>query len=230
MLMERDIRFDYVRAIAIVCVLFIHSMALVNVGAEQGEMGARLTRSVLSIVYSGVPMFVLLSGALLLGKDEPIQTFFKKRLSRVLLPFVVWSVIVGVIIYIQNGGRSIFGYGSFFIKGLFTTGVHQIYWYIYMLIGLYLATPVLRIIASRTHVLAYVCTLSLLVKISGDYMPWFSVLSKWMCENVIWLFYYMSGYVIITLLKSNNGQTIKVFFVVSFPIIYILALLSTKNR
>ncbi len=38
-----------------------------------------IVRTILdSVIYSGVPLFVMLSGALLLGKKEPIRDFFPK--------------------------------------------------------------------------------------------------------------------------------------------------------
>jgi surface polysaccharide O-acyltransferase-like enzyme len=40
-----------------------------------------------------VPLFFLLSGYLLLQKEEPLGVFFKKRAWKVFLPFIAWSLI-----------------------------------------------------------------------------------------------------------------------------------------
>lgn len=40
-----------------------------------------------------VPIFVMVSGALLLQKSIPIGEFYKKRTLRILLPFLFWSAV-----------------------------------------------------------------------------------------------------------------------------------------
>ena len=142
--MKRDIRYDIIRVVAIFLVVCIHSMALVDSARDAGDMTAKVVSAMMNIIYCGVPLFVMLSGALLLGKSEPMKVFFKKRMARVLIPFLVCSVIVGAILYLQGGGRSPLGYLLYELKGIATTGVHGIYWYVYMIIGLYCLTPVLR--------------------------------------------------------------------------------------
>ena len=109
---NRNSNFDIVRAVAIFMVICIHSLGLVNDALPTGDEEARMTNAVMTIVYGGVPLFVMLSGALLLGKDEPIGVFFRKRMGRVLWPFLFWSVIVCAILYWQEGGRSLFGYAT----------------------------------------------------------------------------------------------------------------------
>lgn len=42
-----------------------------------------------------VALFVMISGALLLGKEESPGTFYKKRFLRVCLPLVAWTVLYG---------------------------------------------------------------------------------------------------------------------------------------
>ncbi|HCI5633973.1 TPA: acyltransferase family protein, partial [Klebsiella variicola subsp. variicola] len=39
-----------------------------------------------------VPLFVMISGYFLLNKDEPTSVFFKKRLNKILIPLIFWSV------------------------------------------------------------------------------------------------------------------------------------------
>ena len=40
-----------------------------------------------------VPLFFMVSGYLLLRKEEPYGEFFRKRALKVVLPFLIWSVI-----------------------------------------------------------------------------------------------------------------------------------------
>ena len=49
-----------------------------------------------AIGYLGVPLFVMLSGALLLNPakaDEPMGVFYKKRFWRVGLPLIFWTLV-----------------------------------------------------------------------------------------------------------------------------------------
>jgi len=49
-----------------------------------------------SLSKPSVPLFVMLTGALLLMPEkvgEPLSVFFKKRLNRIGLPFLFWGVV-----------------------------------------------------------------------------------------------------------------------------------------
>ena len=41
----------------------------------------------------GVPVFVMITGALLLNRDQEPVPFLKKRLGRIIVPFLFWSLI-----------------------------------------------------------------------------------------------------------------------------------------
>lgn len=100
-----------------------------------------------SIGRMGVPLFVMLTGALLLApsKNEELGVFFKKRFARIGLPFVFWAVAYFLWdIYIENQHVST----SFFVQGILTGPYFQ-FWYLYMLMGLYLLTPLLRLMVAQ---------------------------------------------------------------------------------
>jgi len=88
-----------------------------------------------------VPIFVFISGSLLLdpAKDEPIKTFFKKRADRILVPLVFWSMFFSIInIYVYKWSLKLVLLKVF-------NGVPSVHlWYLYMMLGLYLITPMLR--------------------------------------------------------------------------------------
>lgn len=107
----------------------------------------------------GVPLFFLISGYLLLSKQEDLQTFFRKRASRIIIPFLVWSIIYDV----QNsdafvGGVTLEGILKMFIRIL--RGPRETHlWFFYSLIGLYLLTPILRVFianARNSEILYYI--------------------------------------------------------------------------
>ena len=70
---------DYARAFAIVFIFFIHSLEPLATAAADGSWGLRVEKNLLeSLIRTGVCLFLGISGALLLGKQEPLKVFFRK--------------------------------------------------------------------------------------------------------------------------------------------------------
>ncbi len=101
----------------------------------------------------GPPIFTLVSGLLLLGvpASQPIPVFFRKRFIKVLIPFLFWAVV-------YLAWRIFFLHETLapydMVRTLFDGPVYYHLWFIQMILGLYLATPVLRVYvqnANRTN-------------------------------------------------------------------------------
>jgi len=143
---------DFIRTVAILMVIFVHSSSFPY------SIPGAITNTVIinwftsdiygAIGYLGVPLFVMLSGALLLDPskaDEPMGAFFKKRFNRIGLPLIFWTIIFFAWNFRVHG----IALSPFNIEQGLLTGSYPIMWFLYMLIGLYLATPVLRIVAKH---------------------------------------------------------------------------------
>lgn len=110
-----------------------------------------------------VPLFVMITGALLLPVRGNASTFYKKRIPRVFYPFLIWSVLYNLFPWITGLlGLSpqvildFFPYaGEDVMRQSFSVAIEYILmipfnfsilavhmWYIYLLIGLYLYLPV----------------------------------------------------------------------------------------
>ncbi len=98
---------------------------------------------------TGVPLFVMLTGALLLqpSKIEPLSVFFKKRWARIGLPFLFWGAIYFVWDYFADNITLTSG---FIAQGILS-GPYYHFWYLYMIVGLYLFTPILRIVVAHVN-------------------------------------------------------------------------------
>lgn len=198
---NRILAFDTIRTLAIIFVVFIHTMEPINEVISSGNADYSLVvmKACMNIIYTGVPLFVMLSGALLLGKEENTKTFFSKRISRVLMPFVVWSIIVYLLFEWKNGGDvSLIALLEKFFFKFFTNGVYSVYWYIYMLLGLYLLTPVLRIYYQHCseRMAYYLPIFFLVVYYIGTFLPAMNIFSRYMSTNMIYLFYFTAGYTV----------------------------------
>jgi surface polysaccharide O-acyltransferase-like enzyme len=143
---------DLIRTLAILSVIFNHA---VNVG--YGFSGSSMPIAIAnwwtidayrSIGNFGVPLFVMLTGILLLTPskcDEPIGVFFKKRFARIGVPMIFWTAAYFAWGYYFNGypltPMAIF-------EGLLGGSYYHL-GFLYILIGLYLATPILRIVVKN---------------------------------------------------------------------------------
>lgn len=93
-----------------------------------------------------VPVFVMLTGALLLDRVMPLEVFFAKRFSRVFVPFVAWTIVYLIYHFIteyQAGGISSPILAAQFFAQKLLRGADYHLWYVYMLVGLYLLLPLL---------------------------------------------------------------------------------------
>jgi len=106
----------------------------------------------------------MLSGALLLQPsklNESIRTFFKKRIKRIGFAFIFWSFIyLAWAFFISNTPLT----NDNILQGAlfsFFSGSYYHFWFIYLIIGLYLLTPILRAIVScdSQKILKYLITL-----------------------------------------------------------------------
>ena len=224
---KKNPAFDLIRSLAIVFVVFIHSSGAISKAVLNGEasMMDHIVKACLCVIGTGVPLFVMISGALLLGREECMRTFFTKRLHRVLLPFVVWSIIVYPLFEWQNGNDilPLNLLQGFFMK-FFTGGVYGIYWYIYMLLGLYLLVPVLRIYYRycSERMALYLPLFCLVVHLVGILFPQVKIFSRFMSENMLFLFYFTTGYVVNRyLIQKKNFAKISLY---SFIVVYMFGI------
>lgn len=203
--MNRNFKYDLIRTIAIIFVVFVHALGLVNKAVVQNMPFGKLIQSIYDIVNGGVPLFIMISGALLLGKVEPVGDFFRKRMNKILLPFLLWSFVCCTIHYVQDGGRSVIECLTSFVAKLMTGDIHTIYWYVYMIIGLYLITPFLRVVVqSNRNLILYLTALLLLVTISKELFPKLVILSRMTNANSGALFYFVFGFVAVEYLQPRE--------------------------
>lgn len=94
-----------------------------------------------------VPVFVMITGALLFQKNLEIADFFKKRFIRIVIPFVFWSICYALyVIFVKTDfykTASFLGIIKKIIRSVYFGSAFHL-WYIYMLFGLLLIVPILN--------------------------------------------------------------------------------------
>lgn len=159
----RIVWLDVLRLIAILLVIACHCTDPFNASPEaRSNPDISLWGSVYgSFLRPCVPLFVMMTGFLLLPVRQDALVFYKKRIPRVLFPFLLWSVLFNLAPwFIQLVGGSKELVIDFFpwdpdpssdfgdaLKNIAMIPVHfTVYatpmWYVYTLIGLYLYMPV----------------------------------------------------------------------------------------
>ena len=165
---SRAVWLDLVRLVAFLLLLGCHATDPINAAATYGASTAVLlpediTWAALwgSFVRPCVPLFVMLTGTLLLPVQSGMRQFYARRIPRVVWPFPIWSVAY----YLTPWLTGLLGAESSIVPYLFSwaesdsqalsdglalvariplTFPYMVshMWYIYLLIGLYLYLPV----------------------------------------------------------------------------------------
>jgi surface polysaccharide O-acyltransferase-like enzyme len=94
-----------------------------------------------SLVRCSIPIFLMISGALLLTREKRVDVFFKKRYARIFPPLLFWSLFY--IAWNVYSGTS-YGGGMGWVKEIFRGPVAYHLWYLYAILGIYLFTPFLN--------------------------------------------------------------------------------------
>ncbi len=191
---------DLIRTFAIICVVLIHASIE---SYDQSVMTDPIialyngtTSAYQSVAIVAVPLFAMLSGALLLRPSktyEPIRVFLKKRLSRLGLAFAFWSVVYFAWSFLVDGLPLTW---QALVSGIFVKGAYYHFWFFYLIGGLYLATPVLRIVVDKGG-RAVTRYLLVLWFIGTSAMPLILLVSGYALNNMLFLFTGFIGYFVL---------------------------------
>jgi surface polysaccharide O-acyltransferase-like enzyme len=142
---------DLIRTVAIILVILLHASIEpnpnINFMSPEGVQLWWASNVYDSISRTAVPLFIMLTGALLLQptkKDEPLRVFFKKRWNRIGIPLLFWGAIFFVWDFTVKGQALTI---VSVLQGVLA-GPYVHFWYFYILIGLYLITPLLRVVVA----------------------------------------------------------------------------------
>lgn len=153
---KRIFYLDALRALAILAVIFLHvgtrTTDLVLYGAF-GSVNWFINDIMIVCFRFGVPLFLMLAGALSLGREWDIKTFLGKRLPRIIEPFIFWGLIlsalviscsylfpnvIGIVKTFDFSTISNYVIGAFLAK---SKGFNP-YWFFWMILGTYLIMPI----------------------------------------------------------------------------------------
>ena len=174
-----------------------------------------------SFVRFSVPLFLMITGALLLGKQHDYPIFLKKKVLRIFLPFVFWTTIYIGYNFLeppQFNGKLASQSNFEWILQQAKEGSSYHLWYMYMLLGIYVAMPLLAKIIAKVRKLyleLFLLTWVLFISLSASYTS---------NSNFEWnLWYYLGylGYVVLGYYLSiinTKSKRVSTLAVITFTI------------
>lgn len=148
----KTVYYEWLRLIACFLVIFNHLKGYVLYQNASGiKQICYMTISVITKI--NVPLFFMVSGALLLEKQEDIAVVFKKRVSRVCLVILLFSlgIYTECYLYALSQGREYVYTARRFFRGVIANDLDETgaYWYLYAYLGFLLLLPLFQKLAKR---------------------------------------------------------------------------------
>ena len=151
---KRIINIDIMRSIAILLVIYVHCInAIYYYPTSSGSIASQIFKSI--SFYAGrlgVPLFLFITGALILMKKfetyEDIKRFYINNLLPLFISFIIINIIYYIILIICDHVQ--FSIIAFLKYILFIEQINiNNMWYIPMIIGIYIALPFISIIVKK---------------------------------------------------------------------------------
>lgn len=212
---QRIIYLDFLKVIAIFLMVANHCVDNVT-PAERALPWYNLWGSVYnSFTRPAIPLFMMVTGILLLPTKMDMGSFYKKRISRLLIPFLVWSVLYNLfpwftgllncnpetihVFFKWADTSQAFGdalRNILMIPFNFSAFAVQM-WYVYLLIGIYLYIPVFSAWVEKSdkrsqRIFLAIWAVSLFVPYLRNYLT--ENLFGECSWNEFGLFYYFAGF------------------------------------
>ena len=149
---QRTVCFDYLRVFAAFGVMVLHTAA-----QYWGSIPVTSDTWLVFHCFNGavrwvVPVFLMVSGALFVGRDVPMKKLYGKYIFRLVLAYCAWSAF-----YMLFTQGSPLRHLKIFVFG------HYHMWFLPLLIGLYICQPFFHAIASDRRRLRYFLVLAILL-------------------------------------------------------------------
>jgi len=149
---------DFIRSIGILLVILGHVSGIIVQRFQTVALDDWLAGNVYNVIArSCVPLLFMVSGALLLPRQESIKDFYRKRFNKVIFPFLFWSVMY--LLWKEgcfNFGADYHCYASYsplalpkvWTLTILTNPAEYHLWFMYELFAVYMITPILRVFAT----------------------------------------------------------------------------------
>lgn|SRR5574344_86530 len=233
--MERNIAIDTLRTVSTLLVILLHISAeyvIKSMNDFTFDSSFWISNIVDSFSRICVPLFVLISGMFLVGRNETFEQSYQKRASRILIPLIAWTIIyllyrMSISFVVSN----IIDIKSLFVSVILGCPFYHM-WYLFMIIGLYLITPLLNNSISKIsrNNLWIVAILFLLFgMVNSCYDEFFNNNVFFMLWFINYLGYFILGYLIKDYKKRFPFYFLFSVYIISSILIAFLSLYTIKT-
>ena len=151
---QREVWPDIIRIVAVFSVIVLHSAGAGFGGRFRYDSSEFLACNFYNgLVRFCVPVFVMISGMFLLNPNHDYQL---KKISRkifhIFIAFFIWSVVYAIMELLNKESHIEVNKKFLFIKII---QGHYHLWFLFMISGLYIITPILRQIVINERILKY---------------------------------------------------------------------------
>ncbi|HPT66099.1 MAG TPA: acyltransferase [Candidatus Woesebacteria bacterium] len=218
---------DVVRCLAIIFAIGVHLTTPIT--ARPDFFGGNiwwLTFLLNCLFRIGVPLFVILSGYLTLGKEISIKQNLQKITKRLLIPLTAFYIIFNLAyILMANLRHENYDYPSIFHN--LSINTHSILYFLVVLLFIQLLNPLWNLLTQKRNslLLKYVCNFFLILAITAYIFYYlslreekvFSTFTLW----IMWLGFYLYGYVVKTkteILTKKEEWFYRIIFIVGYTV------------
>lgn len=161
-LTQRQYHLDYLRVFDSIAIIFLHVTAqdMYNIGTVSTAWNFYNICN--GATRWGVPVFVMISGALFLPREIPTKTLYKKYISRMATTYIVWTIFYAIaspvinMIFKEDYHITFIDFISDFILGAYHL------WFLPMIIGLYMCIPLIKQLTQNDNLIKYFLLLSII--------------------------------------------------------------------
>ncbi|GEO59051.1 acyltransferase [Companilactobacillus bobalius] len=141
---QRIFYLDFIRVIAILLVIFIH-VSTIDTTKHIGTTDWQIIKMLNYFAHISVPIFFMISGTLILNSPKTLSLKYtwQKRIPRIVIPFVIWSIILPTVISLTSNLLStndVWGR----LKFILNKPTIPVFWFMYPLIGVYILSPIIK--------------------------------------------------------------------------------------
>ncbi len=141
MIKRKKIYIEALRILAIFLVLFQHVPAFDYYLQDTSHVMGHLFFTLIAKI--NVPLFLMISGSLLLNREEGYREIFRKRMIKIILAILIFNFLV----YLAEN-QFVFDLQDYCL-GVFENGIDRSYWYLYSYLGFLVMMPLLHRIAQK---------------------------------------------------------------------------------
>lgn len=220
---HRVLYLDVIRVLACLMVITMH--------APKPDLGTNplILSSISFLMAPCIGLFFMVSGALLLPVSLSMREFYRKRLGKIVVPTLVWTIFYLVLRWINESlAPSDMLHSVLSIP--FSAQGHGVLWFMYTLTGLYLLAPILSpwLEKASQKEIEFILSLWGITLCYPLIKSWVSVDDS--MTGILYSFSGYAGYFLLGYYLHNYRQKVTILTLVSFIIIPISIAVYCKIR